>query len=565
MILREKEMDGEKGKKVLVAGPIGEDVHVAGVINFLRLAEKEGYKTVILGPAVSVEGLVGAAVETDADLIGISYRLMPESGEFHLSQLRMALEEAGLLNQNKKYVFGGTPEVAKIAEKIKIFDRVFNGTEPVEDIVSYLRGEITPRASTQLTYPNNLIDRISWKDPFPVIRHHLGLSSLEETIAAIEKVAKEKVLDVISLAPDQDAQENFFHPERQDPGRRGAGGVPVRTPDDLKRIYAASRCGNFPLMRCYQGTNDLFRMADLLVETINNCFAAIPLFWFSKLDGRGPLDLEEAIREHQKLMRWHGRRGIPVELNEPHHFELRESSDVTAVADMYLSAYNAKKMGVKHYICTCMFDLPMGESYQMDLAKQLAKREIIEGLVDTSFTVYTQTRTGLLRYPADLDAAKGRLATSIMMQMALKPEIIHVVSFIESDHAATADDVIESCKIARYVIQNCVEGMPDMSMDPKIQQRKKELIREAGVLLQAIRRIAERSVKDPLSDPNTLGTALRMGILDAPHLKGSDIARGEMVTRMIDGACYSVNPETGNPLSEDERIKSVGYFKENTV
>ncbi len=547
-------MVGRK-KKVFVAGAIGEDVHVAGMINFLKLAEMEGYKTIFLGPAVPIKNMIGVIIETNADLIGVSYRLMPQSGKFHLTQFKMALKEAGLLKKEKKYVFGGTPEVAKIAEEIGIFDRIFDGTEAIDETIIYLQGKIDQRKSE--TYPDDLMDRIMWKKPFPVIRHHIGLQSLEVTIKEVEKVSKSKVLDILSLAIDQDAQENFFHPEKQEEGRKGAGGVPVRTPEDLKRIYKASRCGNFPLMRCYQGTDDLFKMAELLINTINNCFAAIPIFWFSKLDGRGPLDLEDAIREHQLLMRWHGDREIPVEVNEPHHFELRESSDVIAVADTYLSAYNAKKMGVKQFICTHMFDLPYGESYKMDLAKQWAKQEIIKGLRSDKFNILTQTRTGLLRYPADLDAAKGRLATSIMMQMALKPDIIHAVSYIEADHAATADDIIESCKIIEYIIRHCLEGMPNMFADPEIKKRKIELIKEAKFLLNTIERLAPKEVKDPLSDPDTLGKAVRIGLLDAPHLKGSEIAKGTINTKIIEGACYAVDPNTEDPISEKQRTKEI--------
>ena len=544
-----------KRRRTIIAGAIGEDVHVAGVLNFLKLADKEDYKTIFLGPAISIKTFVDAIKETDADFIGVSYRLMPESGKFHLEQLKMALEEAGLLRTGKKYIFGGTPQVAKVAREIGIFEKVFDGTAPIEDTIAYLRGGVvTTRAET---YPHNVVDRILWKKPFPLIRHHIGLPSLEETIVAVEKVAKAKVVDIVSLAPDQDAQENFFHPERQDPRRKGAGGVPVRTPEDLERIYAATRCGNFPLMRCYQGTSDLFKMAEMLLKTIKNCFAAIPIFWFSMLDKRGPLGLEEAIREHQALMKWHAERGVPVELNEPHHFELRESSDVVAVADAFLAAYNAKKMGVKHFISTYMFDLPMGESFDMDLAKQLAKKEIIKELADDEFIIHPQTRTGLLRYPADLNAAKGRLATSVMLQMALKPDIIHVVSYVEAHHAASAEDVIKSCKIARYVVQSCIEGMPDMSNDLRVQQRKSELVREAKVLLNAIKRIAPDGTEDPLSDPETLGRAVRTGLLDAPHLKGSEIARGAKVTKVINGACYAVDPRTGKPISEQDRIRRI--------
>jgi len=548
-------MKKTKKKKTIIAGALGEDVHVAGVLSFLKLADKEDYKTIFLGPAISIKTFVDAVKETDADFIGVSYRLMPESGEFHLEQLKMGLKEAGLLPTGKKYIFGGTPLVAKVASEIGIFEKIFDGTEPIEDIIAYLRGGVvTTKAET---YPDNIVYRIRWKKPFPLIRHHIGLPSLEETIVAVEKVAKAKVVDIVSLAPDQDAQENFFHPEKQDPRRKGAGGVPVRTPEDFERIYAATRCGNFPLMRCYQGTSDLFKMAEMLLKTIKNCFAAIPLFWFSRLDKRGPMGLKEAIREHQALMKWHAERGVPVELDEPHHFELRESSDVVAVADTFLAAYNAKKMGIRHFISTYMFDLPMGESFDMDLAKQLAKKEIIAELADDKFIIHPQTRTGLLRYPADLNAAKGRLATSVMLQMALKPDIIHVVSFVEAHHAASAEDVIESCKIARYVIQNCIEGIPDMSTDPRVQQRKSELVSEAKVLLDAIKQVAPDGTEDPLSDPETLGSAVKIGLLDAPHLKGSEIARGAMVTKVINGACYTVDPHTKKLISEQDRIRRI--------
>ena len=47
--------------RVVVAGALGECVHVAGVMNFLRLAETAGWQTVFLGPAVSVEQVIATA------------------------------------------------------------------------------------------------------------------------------------------------------------------------------------------------------------------------------------------------------------------------------------------------------------------------------------------------------------------------------------------------------------------------------------------------------------------------------------------------------------------------
>ena len=171
-----------------------------------------------------------------------------------------------------------------------------------------------------------------------------------DTAAGIEKIASSGVLDVISRGIDQDAQANFFHPERQDPRRKGAGGVPVRTADDYRQLYAASRQGNYPLLRTYSGTDDFIQLAELYVETINIAWCAIPLFWFNKMDGRGPWDLKGSIEEHQAVMRWYGERNIPVELNEPHHWGMRDAPDVVFIASAFLAAYNAKAFGVKDYI-----------------------------------------------------------------------------------------------------------------------------------------------------------------------------------------------------------------------
>lgn len=59
----------------MVAAALGECVHVAGVSNFLRLAEDAGWQTVFLGPAGPVETVLAAAIEHGAALVGVSYRL----------------------------------------------------------------------------------------------------------------------------------------------------------------------------------------------------------------------------------------------------------------------------------------------------------------------------------------------------------------------------------------------------------------------------------------------------------------------------------------------------------
>ena len=89
---------------------------------------------------------------------------------------------------------------------------------------------------------------------------------MEDTLEGIRQIAEAQALDVISLGIDQDAQENFFHPERQNPRRTGAGGVPVRSADDYAKLYAASPQRQLPLMRTYSGTDDFIRLAEMYIE-----------------------------------------------------------------------------------------------------------------------------------------------------------------------------------------------------------------------------------------------------------------------------------------------------------
>jgi hypothetical protein len=381
---------------------------------------------------------------------------------------------------------------------------------------------------------------------------------LQATLDGITKIAESQVLDVISLGVDQDAQENFFHPERQDPRRKGAGGVPVRSEHDYSALFQSSRCGNFPLMRTYSGTDDFIQLAELVSETIQNAWCAIPLFWFNQMDGRGPWDLEGSIREHQKVMAWYGVRGIPVELNEPHHWGMRDAPDVIYVLAAYLSAYNAKAFGVRDYIAQFMFNSPPGISDRMDLAKMLAILELIQPLEDENFRIWLQTRTGLLSYPVDPITARAHLVASIYLQMALKPHIVHVVGFSEADHAATAEDVIESCQLAQRAIENTIRGAPDMTADPVVQSRVKILVSEATITLDAIRRID--NCNDALIDAKVLTDAVLVGILDAPQLKNNRFGLGKIRTKIINGACDAIDA-SGSYLSETDRIDQIRQGK----
>jgi hypothetical protein len=308
------------------------------------------------------------------------------------------------------------------------------------------------------------------------------------------------------------------------------------------------------MLRAYSGTDDFILYAELLTETLHNAWCAIPLFWFNQMDRRGPWNLEGSIREHQRVMAWYGERDIPVELNEPHHWGMRDSSDVVYVASAFLSAYNAKKAGVKDYIAQMMFNSPPGLSDAMDLAKMLAILEMIAPLSiqGRSFRIWRQTRIGLLSHPLDPDAARGHLAASTYLQMALKPHIYHIVGHTEAHHAATAEDVIEASKIVRRAITNAL-GAPDMTCAPEVLERKEMLLIEVKTLLEHIQKIASAGVEDPWADPATLAKSVTLGVMDAPQLGNNKFGRGLVRTSIINGASVEVD-EKGQPLSQRERL-----------
>jgi len=538
-------------KKTVIAAALGECVHVAGTMNFLRLAETAGWKTIFLGPAVPIEKVVDIAKREKAQLVGVSYRLTPDTGERLLGEFAEAASE--LHERGVRFAFGGTPPVAERAKAIGFFERTFDGSEPVEEILAYLKGK-QASGQSEADFPQTTVERIQWKAPYPILRHHFGLPTMEASIEGIQKIADAKALDVISLGIDQDAQENFYHPERQNPRRKGAGGVPVRSEEDYRALYEASRRGNYPMLRTYSGTDDFIRLAEMYVRTINIAWCAIPLFWFNQMDGRGPWDLEGSIREHQKVMKWYGEHNIPVELNEPHHWGMRDSSDVVFVVAAYLAAYNSRAFGVKHYIAQLMFNSPPGLSDAMDLAKMMAVMKMVKPLHHKKFKVLKQTRIGLLSHPLNTDAARGHLAAATYLQMALKPDIYHIVGHTEADHAATAEDVIEASKIVRRAIDNAM-GAPDMTADPMVRKRVTKLVSEANKMLDAIRKLSASSA-DPLTDPAVLTRAVTSGILDAPQLLNNKFGRGLVKTRIVNGASVSVD-ENGKSISESARIKSL--------
>lgn len=539
-------------KPLVLGACLGECVHVGGVLGFLNLAETVGFRTAFLGPAVPVDRLIEELSTRRPDIAAISYRLTPESAVELFAELAHGLEGSGL--KGIRLFFGGTPPVAEKARESGLFETVFSGGESREAMIGLLTGRGTGEDGEE--YPQTLIERVERSRPYPLLRHHLGLETVERTVEAADRIAASGQLDVLSIAPDQNAQQFFFRPGEMPDTGHGAGGVPVRTPEDMRALFEATRRGNYPLLRCYAGTQDLIRWAEMSVDAIHQAWGAVPIFWYSELDGRSGRSLEEAIEENLETIRWYAKRGIPVEVNDSHQWSLRSAHDAVAVAAAFLAARTAKVLGVRTYVSQYMLNTPPGTEPAMDIAKMLAKMELIEGLHDDGFASLREVRTGLRSMPADMNRAKGHLAASIGFGMTLEPHIVHVVAFCEAVRAAGADEIIESCTIARGAIDLVIGGLSEPSADTRIISRKNHLIEEAGLIIDAVEGLGGGS-DDPLLDPAVLGRAVRMGILDAPELKGSGVAPGEVSTAPFDGGYDAVDPETGGMKDEKWRLRRI--------
>jgi hypothetical protein len=542
-------------ERLIVGAAIGDCVHVAGVVNFLNLAEQVGYETVSLGPAVSVDALLDRVAALDPAVVAVGYRLTPENCRSLLDELTARATARG--EAGRTWLFGGTEPCVAVARQAGLFQAAFASGTSKAEVLAFLRGEqagTTPGTPP----PQTLAERIRWKAPYPLLRHHFGRPTVAETVAGVVEIAGAGCLDVLSLGTDQNAQEHFFRPDEMDPYAHGAGGVPVRTEADLETIYAHTRLGNYPLMRCYSGTRDTLKWAPMLVRTIHNAWCAIPLFWYTRLDGRSPRPLREAIPETQALMRWHAEQGVPVEMNESHHWSLRDAPDVVAVVAAYLAAYNARAAGVRDYVQQLMFNTPPSTSPAMDLGKMLAKLELVESLQVGHFRVWRETRGGLTSYPPDPSVARGHLAATVALQMQLKPHIVHIVGHTEAHHATTAAELVEACRIADGAISQCLLGLPDMTADAGVQRRKAELLADAAVLLDAIARLRNGD-RNPYTDEDVLARAVEVGLLDAPHLRGNAAACGKIVTQMVGGASLAIEPATGKPIPERERVARALY------
>lgn len=133
------------GKKTLVIGVIGADVHAIGNKILYHCFVEAGFDVINLGVMVSQEEYVEAAMESNADAILVSS--LYGHGEIDCRDLRERCEEWGLRNillyVGGNIVVGKQPfdEVEKRFKQMG-FDRVFPpGTDP-ETTIDFLKKDL---------------------------------------------------------------------------------------------------------------------------------------------------------------------------------------------------------------------------------------------------------------------------------------------------------------------------------------------------------------------------------------------------------------------------------------
>ncbi len=497
------------------------------------------------------------------------------------------------------------------------FELIVDDFISMEELEAFARSEAVATQKEDMEWADSLLERIVQvreRESRPIIRAHIGIAadSIEPTVEGVRKLADAQCLEIVSLAPDQPAQEYLakFVRGEEDPSKylKGQGGVPIRSKEDLQRLKDATRRGNYPMTRIYSGTDELVELAKLYEGEFRMPFPAVPIFFYNEMDGRGPISIRGSFDEHFEVMRWWASLDKPVEINDPHQWQLRNSTDDLLVADHTIAGVIALKMGIQKYVMQMMYDLPPGTSGLNDLAKFQAAYELLEPLTrHFDFHIIKETRGGLSDFPPNLDKAKGHLAVSTYWQMYMEPDIVHVVSFSEAHHEAKAEDIIESCDIVKQVFEDFYrDDKPDIWHDPRLLSRKRRL--KLGAMYNLLHLALLGAYEGPVTLDNffqwavspeeahmrdhprewernyetmllsfvdqanyptgqcgmvsadTLDLALQVGLFQAPQITVLD-RRYEMVgkcrTKIVDGGCVIDEFDGAKVADEIERVDRV--------
>lgn len=596
------------------------DAHTLGLISAAELLRDCGYE-VIIGDEIISEAMdnikhepnqqrvLDWIIENKVTHIGISYRLDEDEAVNMVGYLMNRLKGENMLYYQggpiKSVIFAGLPHTCEVISKVhKGFIKTFKGGESVAETLSKMGvpKERIPRDILEGSQYDDLrmefgkeiikshkydtfkpVDRATYEEygtfddtvekrlnaqktgPFvPLMRAHVGPysssvsreESVKQFISWTKYLADTGYLDILSIGTSQLTQSNFGEDWG---GRPNGGGVPINSPEEYRMIWEASR----PLLlRTYAGTKNIPELARIYEETINICWHALSLWWFNKLDGRGPYDLYTNLKQHIETLKYIASTGKPFEPNVPHHFAFRGADDVTYIVSAYLAAKLAKNMGIKTLILQNMLNTPRYTWGIQDLAKSRAMLTLVKSLEDSNFKVILQPRAGLDYFKPDLEEAKIQLAavTALMDDIdphdETSPPIIHVVSYSEASHLATPDVINESIQITQYSLQKYRElrwngKIEDMSKNEDVQKRMVELIDSANTIILGI----EKYIDNPYSAEGFY-KIFAAGFLPVPYLWGEvdefKYARA-LKTKPVRGSVKVVDEE-GKILTADRIV-----------
>jgi hypothetical protein len=608
-------------RRAFVASTLGGDPHTEGLCIAGRIAQSGGIRATLLEPSDDPELLLSTIKEERPGFIGLSYRLTSEVGYGLLRQVLALFRNTGLVpdDGSVRIAFAGLPETVSLVRARmrdlpypvilmephpELIDRItmvvdfFDIRDNREEIISTMRGEIEPPGIGLLDeLATAVVARDSYRDepPLeipsteavgdyvvrmeqagrPLIRSHFGIPAdgIEPTVEGIRTLAEARVLDEISLGSSNLSQRYYGRTDLF-AAHQNDGGVPYKTYDDLVKLFRASRAGNSPSVKPYAHVVSLVEFIDDCIRAgmLTGAHQAIPLFWFNELDGRGPTTVPDSIRKHLRAVQELARRGIPVEMNDPNQWGSRWAHDTIIVADYGLISAVMTVSGVKSIILQMQFNKPRETGDYADLAKMTAALDVatrVSAYGTSQPNIYRETRTGIESLSPDAQKAKWQLARSTLLQMTIRPHVVHLVSYCEANHAATPEDIIDSSKLVRRAIRVFGEHWRDIVKElsnPIVVQRREYLASEAEFLLRVIAGLHAdcagmrlQQLASFLADPDVLAESIRRRYMTAPGIVHPEYRNESIVTRptkygFIDAVESS---RTQRVMSEAERIRGL--------
>ncbi len=597
------------------------DAHTLGIYSAAQLLADCGYASVIANRQVCAacerpELAINASpirewiLQNRLTAIGFSYRLDPRDGADcfarfcgQLSKLRLFHPQGGPI---KAIYFAGLPETCALVARLQPAPSgIFSGDETPSEMlqifgidpglagravatgISYdndrlafgrdlIRRECyrTVKPVGRRTYPaygttrDTLIRRLQYSQAHnlpPLMRAHVGpyLANRLEAVQLfndwVRQLAKSGFLDVLSIGTSQLTQSHFGRKWGNLPN---GGGVPLNSPEEFSAVWHAARP---MLVRAYAGTRDIPALAQMYEKTIHMAWHALSLWWFCKIDSRGPNPVRRNLEEHYATLKYIAASGKPFEPNVPHHFAFRGADDVTYIVSALIAVKTAKTLGIRDLILQIMLNTPKTTWGIADLAKARALLTLAREQEDQHLRVILQPRGGLDYFSADLDRAKAQLAavTALMDDIEPRnpasPPIIHVVSYSEASRLADPGIVNESVQITRQALGEYRKlkrkgEIDDMTDHPEVLTRTTELIAEARAVIAAI----ESSIPNPYT-PKGLYDIFSGGFLAASHLwecRDEFQRATAWQTRLVNGSMKIVD-QRGQPINVARRMQKL--------